>query len=192
MVAKSRALGCIVVGFLLLSGCASRALTKAGVREALLKGPGIELKKNEVEIEEVSESGQHAIVKARLHTALKYEKVGNQWVLKEVRLGDRHWESLDVLVKALNQERAERARLMLNEISAAMEKYRQARGQYPNVPSYEALIDQLAPQYLPEIIRLDPWSRPFQYQYLSPSSYRLWSNGADGKPGTADDIAITK
>ena len=38
---------------------------------------------------------------------------------------------------------------------------------------------------------LDPWKRPYQYTYpgkFNPDSYDIFSMGADGKPGTEDDI----
>lgn len=191
MVARGKVFWFIMVGLLIVPGCGARQLTKSGAREALLKTPGIELKKKDVEIieiQDVSGIGKHAVAKARIQTALKYEQVGNRWVLKEIRFGDRHWESIELLQKALDQERAERARLLLDQIAAALERYRQAHGQYPNAPTYEALIDQLSPQYLPEVIRLDPWARPFRYYYLSPQSYQLLSTGPDGKENTSDDI----
>lgn len=192
MAVRCIGLGLISAALLALGGCAAQSLSKSGVREALRKAPGIELKKDEVEILDVSETGKNAIVKARITTALRYEQVGGQWVLREIRLGDRRWEDVNVLKSALDQERTERARLMLGQIAGGLERYRQARGQYPNAPTFEALIDQLSPQYLPELIRIDPWSRPFLYQYRSPESYRLLSTGADGKEGTPDDIILQK
>ncbi|MBI1746726.1 MAG: type II secretion system protein GspG [Acidobacteria bacterium] len=189
---KNKALSLGLTALFLLPSCATRPLTNAGVREALSKGPGLELKKEEVAILDVSEVGNYAVVKARITTALKYEQVGHRWVLKEIRLGDRRWEDVEMIRRVLEQERAERARQWLRLIEAALEKYRQAHGQYPNASTYEVLIDQLSPQYLPEVIRIDPWSRPFKYHYLSPSAYRLLSVGADGKEGTDDDISIQK
>jgi len=51
------------------------------------------------------------------------------------------------------------------------------------------LIDNLAPRYLPAIIRLDAWSNEFQYKG-SESNYRLASMGADGKPNSGDEIVF--
>jgi general secretion pathway protein G len=45
--------------------------------------------------------------------------------------------------------------------------------------------------YLQSDIPLDPWGRPYLYQYpgkLNPSGYDIISMGPDGQLGTADDI----
>ena len=41
------------------------------------------------------------------------------------------------------------------------------------------------------LIPLDPWEHPYQYQYpgnRNPSSYDVWSLGPDGVDGTEDDV----
>ena len=40
-------------------------------------------------------------------------------------------------------------------------------------------------------IEPDPWQRTYNYRFPaknSPEGYDLWSNGADGKPETNDDV----
>ncbi len=36
----------------------------------------------------------------------------------------------------------------------------------------------------------DPWNQPYQYEVTDPSNgkFRIWSNGPDMQPGSADDI----
>jgi len=65
----------------------------------------------------------------------------------------------------------------------------------------EALI--MRPNDLPEpqkwegpyldktMLPLDPWNRPYQYELLNTADgrFRIWSNGPDMQPGTADDIS---
>jgi general secretion pathway protein G len=43
----------------------------------------------------------------------------------------------------------------------------------------------------PSVARLDPWNQPYQYEVLDAfsGSFRIWSNGPDLRPGTADDIS---
>ncbi|MHB0958685.1 MAG: type II secretion system protein GspG [Pirellulaceae bacterium] len=42
--------------------------------------------------------------------------------------------------------------------------------------------------YAPNSIPPDPWGNPYLYELLSPSEYRVFSAGPDGKPNTADDV----
>jgi hypothetical protein len=50
-------------------------------------------------------------------------------------------------------------------------------------------MDHLSPRYLPRVIRIDPWQRPYKYQGER-DRFTLRSLGADGKDGTADDIEL--
>jgi hypothetical protein len=43
---------------------------------------------------------------------------------------------------------------------------------------------------IPEEERRDGWARPFRYERTSRTKYRVSSDGADGRPGTADDLVI--
>lgn len=40
---------------------------------------------------------------------------------------------------------------------------------------------------------LDPWNQPYQYEIVDPAeaSFRIWSNGPDQQPGSADDVSTT-
>ena len=51
------------------------------------------------------------------------------------------------------------------------------------------LMDHLSPRYIKQIIRLDPWHNPYRYAGTT-DAYTLASDGADGKPGTADDVTL--
>jgi hypothetical protein len=51
-------------------------------------------------------------------------------------------------------------------------------------------MDHLSPRYIKQIIRLDPWHNPYRYNGTT-DSYTLASDGADGKPGTADDVTLS-
>lgn len=39
---------------------------------------------------------------------------------------------------------------------------------------------------------LDPWGTEYQYEPLTASTFRIWSNGPDSQTGTDDDITTTQ
>ncbi len=134
-------------------------------------------------------SGQ-AVVEATVDSAFRLEqdKQGN-WQVIEIRTGDRRWESLELIDTAIRKEKILRTTADLRTIVTALEAYRRERGVYVKAESGAKLIDELAPHYLPVVMRLDAWSNEFEYKG-SPGAYRLSSAGPDGKPATGDDIAI--
>lgn len=113
------------------------------------------------------------------------------WRISEIRTGDRDWVNLDQLMAALNQEKQRRARVDLERVAVALEKYRADRGAYVVSDSHAVLIDHLSPGYMREVIRLDPWHQPYKYVGQK-DRFTLISPGPDGKDGTADDIATSK
>src|SRR5205814_9785553 len=108
----------------------------------------------------------------------------------EIRTGDRRWEDVDLLVKALNAEKSSRARAELESVAVALESYRREHGGYIASKTQAALIDGLNPRYLARVIRIDPWHQPYEYEG-SHSSFLLLSNGPDGKSNTPDDVTVT-
>jgi hemolysin activation/secretion protein len=110
-----------------------------------------------------------------------------QWRVTEARLGDNVWADADALVRALDAEKAARARADMSALAAALEAFRRERGFYVVAETSVALVDQLTPRYLPAVIRLDPWHRPYDYAG-TPARYTLRSLGPDGRPGTPDDV----
>jgi hypothetical protein len=146
---------------------------------------------NNIHIKNISKgmSGQ-AVVEATVDSAFRLEqdKQGN-WQVVELRTGDRRWESLELIDTAIRKEKILRTTADLRTIVTALEAYRRERGSYVKAESGAKLIDELAPRYLPVVMRLDAWSNEFGYKG-SASGYRLSSSGPDGKPATGDDIAI--
>jgi general secretion pathway protein G len=82
-------------------------------------------------------------------------------------------------------------------IKSALDQYDVDMGFYP-----QSLQDLLTapgknaahwhgPYFDPAVLPVDPWGNPYQYAYPgkhNPTGYDLWSAGADGKSGDADDI----
>ena len=166
-------------------------LTPKEARKLIARMAGIELPSDAVRVKDISTAGNTAIVVAQVETAFRLVKDDkDKWRIAEIRTGDRRWEDLDTLVKALNVEKSARARAELESIATALESFRRERGSYVESKSEAALIDHLNPHYLARVIRVDPWHQPYEYEG-SRSSFVLRSSGPDGKPGTSDDVTVT-
>ena len=167
-------------------------LTPKEARQLIARMAGINLPSDAVRVKEVSAMGNSATVIAQVETAFRFDKGGDgKWRIAEIRTGDRRWEDVDLLVKALNAEKTSRARAELESIATALESYRREHGFYLESKTEAALIDSLNPRYLPSIIRVDPWHQPYQYEGTR-GSFVLRSSGPDEKPNTADDVVVTK
>jgi hypothetical protein len=167
-------------------------LTPKEARKLIARMAGINLPSDAVRVKEVSAMGNSATVVAQVETAFRFDKGGDgKWRIAEIRTGDRRWEDVDLLVKALNDEKTSRARAELESIATALESYRREHGFYLESKTEAALIDSLNPRYLPSIIRVDPWHQPYQYEGTR-GSFVLRSSGPDEKPNTADDVVVTK
>ncbi len=167
-------------------------LSPKEARKIIARMAGIQLPSDAVRVKEVSMVGNSAVVVAQVETAFRLVKGDDdKWRVTEIRTGDRRWEDVDMLMKALNAEKSARARAELESIATALESFRRERGSYLESKSEAALIDSLNPRYLARVIRVDPWHQPYAYEG-SRTSFLLRSSGPDGKSGTDDDILITK
>ena len=95
-----------------------------------------------------------------------------------------------MIVRAVNTEKAERARAELETIATALEAFRRERGYYVLADTEAALIDHLNPRYLGRVIRVDPWHKPYYYDGKR-ESFTLRSAGVDGKENTQDDLIVS-
>jgi hypothetical protein len=183
----------VAAGAFFLAGRARAAgnLTPKEARRLIARMAGIELPADAVRVKDISTAGNTAIVVAQVETAFRLVKDDkDKWRIAEIRTGDRRWEDLDTLIKALNVEKTARARAELESIATALESYRRERGFYLESKSEAALIDNLNPHYLARVIRVDPWHQPYEYEG-SRSSFVLRSSGPDGKANTPDDVTVT-
>src|SRR3979409_656268 len=166
-------------------------LSPKEARKLIAHMAGIELPSDAVRVKEISTAGNTAVVCARVGTAFRLVKDDkDKGRIAEIRTGDRRWEDLDTLIKALNVEKTARARAELESIATALESFRRERGSYPESKSAAALIDNLNPHYLARVIRVDPWHQPYEYEGTS-ASYVLRSAGPDEKANTPDDVIIS-
>ena len=191
MTATPRALIAMIILLTLLAVVAlARELGSREARDRIAAALGID-KADRVHIKSISAgSGNEAIVEAQFDAAFRFttDQQGN-WQAVEVRTGDRKWESIELIRTAVQKEKALRTTADLRTLVTALEAFRRERGYYVVADTNSALIDNLAPRYLPAIIRLDAWSNEFQYKG-SEGGYRLASLGADGKPDSGDEIVF--
>ena len=102
---------------------------------------------------------------AQVETAFRFVKgEGGKWRVAEVRTGDNKWEDINLITRAVNMEKTERARSELETIATALKAFRRERGFYVVAESEKVLADHLSPNYLESAIRLDPWHRPYKYE----------------------------
>src|SRR5262245_10467086 len=167
----------------------ARELGAREAREKVAQAVGLD-KPDRVHIKNISRIGGDAIVEAQFDAAFRFttDKDG-KWEAKEVRMGDRQWESIELIQTAIRKEKVLRTTAELNAIVTALEAFRRERAMYVNAETCSTLIDNLAPRYLGSIMRLDAWSRELSYKGAA-DSYRLASLGPDGKSGTDDDIVF--
>jgi hypothetical protein len=167
-------------------------LTPKEARKLIARMAGIELPSDAVRVKSISSLGNAYVVVAQVETAFKVVKGDNdKWRVAEIRTGDRSWEDVDMLVRALNAEKTSRVQAELGAIATALESYRREHGFYVEAKTEAALIDHLNPRYLAQVIRVDPWNKPYEYEGTR-TNFVLRSSGPDGKSNTSDDIALTK
>ncbi|MBA3805343.1 MAG: type II secretion system protein GspG, partial [Acidobacteria bacterium] len=160
-------------------------------REMIARLAGIELPSDAVRVKEISSLYKSAVVVAQVITEFRFVRGSdNKWRVAGVRTGDGEWTDIERTLRIVNEEKARRARAELEMIAAALDSFRRERGFYVVADSSSTLLDQLNPRYLPRVIRLDPWQRPFLYEGER-DRYLLRSAGADGETGTADDINVS-
>ena len=170
-------------GFL-VGARAAGDLSPSEARRVIARMAGIQLPSDAVRVKDISTAGNSAVVVVQVETAFRFVKGDNdKWRVAEIRTGDRRWEDMDLLVKALNVEKTARARAELESIATALESYRREHGGYFEAKSEAKLVDLLNPRYLARIIRVDPWHQPYEYEGAR-TSFVLRSSGPDGKPGT--------
>ena len=179
----------IVVGTSIISMQTEAAgdLSPKEARKLLARMAGINLPSDAVRIKSVSSLGSSAVVIAQVETAFRFVNENDKWRVAEIRTGDRNWEDVDSLVRALNAEKTMRVRAELDSIATALEAFKREQGSYVESKSEAQLIDFLSPRYLARVIRVDAWHQPYAYEGTR-DSYVLRSAGPDGKPNTPDDI----
>lgn len=182
----------LLISILFLTSCGGPTLNAKLARNLIVDMPQEVFAKEDVEVVNVRQvTRTEAIAETRLKTAIRYEKVGDEWAIREVRLGHGQWEKVGNLLQALETVKVEETRKILGRIAEAVLKYQETNDSLPVFDDYIALSDLLSPKYLTPLIRLDAWRRPLGAEASAANTIRLWSAGPDGKDGTDDDIRKT-
>jgi hypothetical protein len=170
---------------------AQAALDAPFARELIARLIGVELPSDAVRVKEVSSLYNSAAVLAQVACEFRFNKGSDgKWRVAGLRAGAGEWTDVERLLRAVNEEKARRARSELELLAAALDSFQSERGFYVIADNSGTLVDQLNPRYLARVVRLDPWHRPYLYEGER-DRYVLRSAGADGEPGTADDINMS-
>lgn len=171
---------------------AAGGLTAKHARELLRKLGGAELKPDQVRIKTVSSGlGGNAVVEAQIETAVRFKQEKGEWKVADIRLGDQHWESVELITEAIRREKIRRTEELLQRLAKALEAHKEERGGYVVAENFDQMLEQLAPRYLPMPVRFDLWERPLLYRGTA-NEYRLRSSGPDLKAETGDDLIVEK
>src|SRR5215831_8721267 len=134
-----------------VSGVIARPSPKAslGARQArdLIRNlSGVETDPDQVRIKKISSGvGDSATVEVELETTFRFVHQGNEWKIADVRIADRHWDSVELLQSAITREKVDRTQRILNELSASLEAYRKARSHFPVAENINPVFDVLIP-----------------------------------------------
>jgi hypothetical protein len=158
-------------------------------RELIQNIGGANLKKEQVQIKNISGGLGGVIVEAQIETAFRLTKGKDGWRIAEARLGAGQWESFELIEEAIRREKIRRTSATLQQLAEGLSAYKNERGQYVDSDEIAELLDFLSPRYLKTPSRFDLWGEEFEYRG-SATSYRLFSSGPDRKSGTKDDLVI--
>lgn len=182
----------VFLSCLTLSACAADRLSHDEARQKVAQIGRSNLIPDAIEIRRiVSQTDTEAIAESSVTLAFQFKRTNAnaEWRIAAVRLGDRDWISLDEMLAAINEGRRRSTVEALQRLAAGIAKYRETNGSIPNVPDIAKLTDVLHPLYIAELIRVDGWGDPIDYE-VTGSTFRLVSKGSDGLRGTPDDIVF--
>ncbi len=176
----------VLLAVMALAGCAKNVNRQ--IKEAVGHFDNLDLSEDEIKILSTQELGGQAIAQVEIKTAVKLVKKKGQWVVDEVRIGDRRWEKADHIRAILRSERTQTTRKQLQTISDGVRRYLESQGTVPQVADFDDLLAILTPQYLADVTPLDAWSNAYAYRRVSPQAAEVRSSGPDGLYGTQDDL----
>jgi hypothetical protein len=157
---------------------------------------GVTLPSDEVRIKEISAFGlplgprASALIVSLVELNFRFARDNGKWELTGFKSGSHNWSDVRALPQSLNIQKQTVAKAELDLIVKALDSYRRDRGSFVVSEKESVAIDHLSPRYLSQVIRLDPWHRPYQYRGER-DRFTLRSLGPDGKPDTPDDVVAT-
>lgn len=158
------------------------------VKDLLRHLGGANFESEQVQIRRISSGlAGDVVVEAQIETAWRLVNEKNQWRIAEVRLGDRHWESLELVEEAVRREKIRRTLVILREMSGALDDYHRDQSAFVTTNRIGELLDAISPRYLSTPYRIDLWGNQLDYRGSS-DRYQLRSAGPDGRFGSPDDL----
>lgn len=182
----------LLLTFVLFTGCASARLSHDDARRKIAEIGRSTLVPDAIEIRRiVSQTETQAIAETTVTLAFQFKKdtPDGDWKVEAVRLGDRDWIDLNELLAAVNEGRRRETVQSMEKLIAGINGYQQRNGSVPNVRNIVALTDLLHPGYMTELVRLDGWGNPIEFE-PTPTGFRLTSRGPDTLRGSPDDIVL--
>src|SRR2546423_14312769 len=103
----------------------SGSLSPARARDLLRHLGGAELEKDRVRIKSVKPGvgSGGVIVEAQIDAAFRVTRDQNDWRVTDIRLGDREWESIELITEAVRREKIRRTTSLLQQVAEALESY---------------------------------------------------------------------
>jgi hypothetical protein len=132
-----------------------------------------------------------ALIESVVGASFRLKKDARGWRVSELKTGNRDWLNLEGVPSSIDALKRTRATDELNQIATALDAYRQARGNFVVTDKHHVLIDNLNPEFLHQVLRLDPWGHPYRYSGER-DRFTLRSVGPDGKENTADDLTLSR
>ena len=168
-------------------------VTEFEARQRASQGQAVEpLTRGPLTVKQLSALGSSVVAELSVVATFRLAREGRgRWRVAELLFGDFTTGDLNTLWRRVDAGKAERARAELETVRAALERFRQERGFYVVADSEVVLMDHLSPSYLGRVVRLDPWLRPYRYAGAR-DRFTLSSDGADGRPGTPDDVTLNR
>jgi hypothetical protein len=183
----------LLLSLIFFSACSSARLSHDDARQKIAAIGRSSLVPDAIEIRRiVAQSDTQAIAESTVTLAFQFRRnsPNGEWRVDAVRLGDRDWISLDELLAGINEGRRRATTESMQKLADGIAKYRTSQGSLPNATDIVTLTDALHPLYMADLIRLDGWGQPIQYEVTAGSTFRLLSTGADEVRGTADDVIV--
>jgi hypothetical protein len=162
------------------------------VREEIQRLAFAQLSVKQIQVQSVSQTNENrAVAEVQIQSVFQFTRdKDNNWQVQSIRVGDRNWIDLKAFQDALDMVLAKQTQVSLQKVLEGLNRYKQAKGLYPEAADIIKLTDILVPNYMSELIRYDAWNRQLVYKTTGTNSFQLSSLGADGVPGTKDDVIL--
>ncbi|MDF1701691.1 MAG: type II secretion system protein GspG [Planctomycetota bacterium] len=92
-----------------------------------------------------------------------------------------------MIPRYISEARYRTARAQMSNLGQAVEMFQMSKRRFPARLDVLTEIDEYGEPYMHHIPR-DPWDQDYEYAVISRRHYEIRCHGADGEPGTDDDL----